>query len=230
MQSKRINRELSFGSACRIFKTLGMILFKPSIKIYVVALLFLGMMANNAQAQAQASQFYRDTTISLSYKSFEIELRTFLYDHDLAEKWTYYNQDVPYGFLRPYVIKQVLIFYQKGNIVSQKEIKISTSLHKTCDGKAIVLQNLPVFDIGIVENKQSFFFMVYGANYCAGVNCPEFIGIYAPTGEVVSESLSYPEKVLTGESLSEVLKEERLDINRTVRKASILDVFNVMDE
>ncbi len=230
MQSKRIDRKLSFGSACRIFKTLSMILFQPSIKIYVVVILFLGMMANIDKAQAQTDQFYRDTTITLSYKDFEIELKTFLYNHDLAEKWIYYNHNVPYGFSQPYVVKQVLFFYQKGSKIFQKEIEISTSLHKTWDGKDIILQNIPVFDIGIVENEHSFYFMVYGANYCAGVKCPEFVGIYAPTGKVVSESLSYPEKVLAGESLSEFLENERIVINKTIKTASILDVFNVIEE
>ena len=178
---------------------------------------------NNNQA------IYRDTTISLSYKDFEIRLKTYLYDDSLAEK-RFYHQDIPYGYTQPYVIKQVLYFYQDGQFLSKREIPIPSSYQTIRGGRCIRLQNLPVFDVSVIENDRTFYFMVYGANYCCGEHCPEFIGIYTSTGEAISENLSHPEEVVSGEPLTEFLKKEKIDINNEVRKVSIFDIFNVEEE
>jgi hypothetical protein len=81
---------------------------------------------------------------------------------------------------------------------------------------------IPILEICLLRGKSNDFFYAYGARFCNGVECPEFIGIYTMEGIPVFESISTVGPLSKNyKSLEEVSTQNQFNINEP---AKCLDV------
>ena len=168
----------------------------------------------------EAEKNNKDTSIILKNGIYQLKLQTMVLNDILSENW------VEYGFLSPLILEQFLIFYKNGEIIKEYSIPIEKMLKKTNHYSEIALATIPIFNICLLKGKNIDVYEIYGANYCCGVRCPEFLGYYSMEGEILSENIA-AKKYLAGKELSNFLAKYKIDINKPEKCNSIFDIFTV---
>lgn len=159
----------------------------------------------------------------------EMQLNTIFFNDSLNEPWLFYYGRIPYGYSAPYVQKQTLSFRENDITIREVTLSVPTTDQQTASHGSVKLQTIPIFEIGTIEGDSGLFFYAYGANYCAGTQCPEFYGIYSTSGEVLSETISFPEQILSGESLNVVCHKHGLDLNKPIESISIFKLLQTIE-
>jgi len=94
-------------------------------------------------------------------------------------------------FAYPIVKNQELKFYEDGRLISTRPLAIDMREMRTLGGKDIKVPGIPQHSISLLQGGQGdYFYMVYGSDFCAVGNCPEFTGFYTLEGQVVLEIIS----------------------------------------
>lgn len=88
------------------------------------------------------------------------------------------------------------------------------------------LVTVPVFDICLLKGSNTEVYEIYGANFCNGVMCPEFIGLYTTEGNMISEVIA-AKKYYAGEKNYNFLTRYKIDINDPVKCNSIYKIFTI---
>ena len=162
----------------------------------------------------------RDTTIVLENNIYKLELRTIVLNDTLAEEWE------EYGFLAPFIRSQHLVFYKNGEKINEYEIPVEKVMKKTQGRKRVSLVSVPIYEICLLKGSDIDVYEAYGSNYCMGIMCPEFTGLYSMEGKMISE-YSAVKKYFAGENSTEFLTRNQIDINGPVKCNSILKDFTI---
>jgi hypothetical protein len=159
------------------------------------------------------------TSLVLNCDSFKIELQTFILDDTLKEQWE------RYGFEYPFVTRQYLVFYKNEMEISQHLIPVEKTYRILKNGTKTSLSTMPIFDICLLKGSKGYIYYVYGANYCNGIDCPEFIGLYDMKGTVLSEKISNHAGLTRGSKVEEIEKRYGVNLIRRDTCTTILDYF-----
>jgi hypothetical protein len=116
--------------------------------------------------------------------NYRAELITTLSKDTLIGEW----EDDIYG--SPIVEHQKIIFYEDGNIIGSHTFPVSKTSKSTKYSKSVEVPILAILDICLIDLKGDDLYYVYGAGFCNGVGCPEFVGVYKMTGEVLNETIT----------------------------------------
>ncbi len=162
----------------------------------------------------------QDTTIILKNGIYALELQTIIFDDTLSEKW------VEYGFLSPFILNQYLIFYKNGKMIKKYELPIKKVIKETSKYKNMAFISVPIFEICLLEGNNIEVYEVSGSNYCCGLMCPEFLGLYSMEGKMISECIA-AKKYFSGEDISNFLARHKIDLNKPVACNSIFDIFTI---
>jgi hypothetical protein len=162
----------------------------------------------------------QDTTIVLENGIYKLELRTIILDDTLEEDW------IEYGFLAPLINSQYLIFYKNEKIISEYEIPVEKIVKNTKEQKQASLVSIPVFDLCLLKGSNIEVYKIYGANYCNGILCPEFTGLYSMEGKMITE-YSAAKKYFSGEDSYDFLTKNKIDLSKPVKCNSIFEIFTI---
>jgi hypothetical protein len=188
----------------------------------LIVLCFVLASSRKKVNSTQEKIWTQDRTITLNNGAYRLELQTIIEENALMDRW------IEYGFLSPLIRNQYLVFYKNEEVIKKYELPIEKVIKQTLTQKSVSLVSVPVFDICLLKGNNIEVYKVYGANYCFGVLCPEFIGLYKMDGEMITECIA-AKKYFSGEDMSEFLNEYKIDINKTDLCNSIFDIFT-MDE
>jgi len=94
-------------------------------------------------------------------------------------------------FAYPIVTTQELKFYEDDQLINTRPLAIDMRNMRTLGGEEVRVPSIPQRYIKLLQGGLGdYFFMVYGSDFCAVGNCPEFTGIYTLEGQVVLEIIS----------------------------------------
>lgn len=125
-----------------------------------------------------------------------------------------------YGFSYPYILSQELFFYHNGKLLKRHIIPIPKRQFVINDRKVHFLKT-PIFDIELLQGADNLYVHLYGANYCCGISCPEFNGLYLLDGTIISECISVMDQPLNGKNIDEI----EVDINNPIKRETIYTIF-----
>lgn len=97
-------------------------------------------------------------------------------------------------YSNPIIIKQVLKFYNQTLLIKEHELPIKSIPKETIKGKVLSVPYVPIINICYHKGVKSDYFIVSGSDFCMGVTCPEFTGIYQMNGSVLFEAISTESK------------------------------------
>ena len=180
------------------------------------ALLSTGLKVNSENFDNKGDSI----SIFLSHDSYMLELRTVMLKERLKKQWS------EYGFVYPFITEQYLIFYKHGKQITKHLIPVKKELTELENGNKVSLLSIPIFDICLFKNGTTFFYQVYGANFCNGKACPEFFGFYSMDGETLLEQVT-PKNYFKGSTKNAF--EYFIGIDNKDTCVSILDFFIPID-
>lgn len=201
------------------FKSIIPILSIVSIFLFPCLVLNALKIKGNA---IQGKKWQKDTTIVLKNGIYQLELQTIFFDGTLSDEW------VEYGFIAPLILDQYLIFYKNGEMIKKYPIPIKKVRKENNKHKKVTLASIPVFDICLLKGDNIDVYSVYGANYCFGLGCPEFMGLYSMEGKMISECIS-AKKYFSGENMNAFLEKHKINVNKPVARNSIFDIFKIRE-
>ena len=164
------------------------------------------------------SYWNQDISIVLENGIYRLELQTIILDDTLMERW------IEYGFLSPLICSQYLVFYKNCEMINKYELPTGKNTKIIQGQKQVSLVSIPVFEICLLKGKSIDVYKVYGANYCFGISCPEFIGLYSMEGEMITENIT-AKKYFRGEDMANYLIRCKIEINNPVICNSIFNIF-----
>lgn len=140
---------------------------------------------------------------TLDNKEYTLKLETLIIN-DTLDVIDYKENE----YSSPIIIFQELVFYYKGKLIKDYKLPLININKKTITGKVIRIIETPIYEICVYNN----FYIINGTyyDYCNGVECPEFIGIYDFNGNIIYEYLT-SEKIKT--PLKDILDKYKIDIN-----------------
>lgn len=153
--------------------------------------------------------------------NYKIELITSLINDTLSGKW----EDDIYG--SPLVEKQQLKFYVNGNELKSHFFPIG-HIKKTTTNKHIVnVVRIPILEICLLKSNNEYLYYISGADFCNGVGCPEFTGLYTMQGSTLYEGIStigpLSKKYC---SLETIINKYNLDINNPDTCQSLMNIWS----
>lgn len=126
-----------------------------------------------------------DTSISITFQNSKLTLKSIVNRDTLSGQWA----DAIYG--TPIVQMQQLLFYENQVEVKNHLPSIGRKIKTGKSSKPIEVASFPIFDICVIPGATgSAYYYVYGADFCNGINCSEFTGIYTLKGEIIFEGKS----------------------------------------
>lgn len=156
----------------------------------------------------------KNILLSLTQGEYTVTLRTTIDNKSLDIKWK------EYGFSYPYILSQELFFYYKDKCLKKHVIPIPKRQF-VINGRRINYQEIPIFDIELLQGSNGVLVHLYGADYCCGANCPEFNGLYMFDGTILSESISVINQPLNGKNLNEI----EVDFNNPIKQETMYPSF-----
>ena len=170
------------------------------------------------EAKIPKKTWDQDTSIVLENGIYTLELRTIILKDTLAEAWE------EYGFLSPFISAQYLVFYKNDEMIRKYEVPIEKVIKKTRKKKRVSLVSVPVYEICLLKGNDMDVYGVYGSNFCFGVLCPEFTGLYTMEGKMISEYI-VAKNYFSGENITDFLTRNGIDENDPVKCNSMLKDF-----
>jgi hypothetical protein len=161
-----------------------------------------------------------DTSIEVSNGIYKLELKSTLIIDTLNEEW---KDD---KFWTPLLERQSLHFYKNGIEINRHLFPIEHIIRTNKHDQKLCLVAIPIFDICILKGPSADVFYVYGAEFCNGVECPEFLGLYSMSGDELYENISTQKRSVNLVKLEDIIKEYRLHINEPDTCQTILDIWD----
>ena len=178
----------------------------------------LVMLLSASALSAQNSIKTKKLKISAD-KSHSLILETHYYNDTLDEMCGKYN------FISPIIISQTAYFIINDSVVAKRSSdKIPFHKHKY-KSKEIRIQTTPIFDIEVNKCDNRLYYSIYGASYCCGLGCPEYIGLYELDGTLLWEAIgAYNYEYYTDKG-NEI--KYKIDWNNPIAERSIFNMFVV---
>lgn len=128
-------------------------------------------------------------------------------------------------FSSPIILSQELSFFENEKLVKMYKLPIKRLEVKTITKKTINIMHTPIYKICITKNSKNDFYVISGAeyDYCNGVDCLEFIGIYSMRGNKIYEGYSNENKQ---EIFAEILKNNNIELNKSKNCIEADDFLN----
>lgn len=159
---------------------------------------------------------------SIENDSFKLNLISFISKDTLGGKW----EDDIYG--SPIIGKQKLEFYEDKIKTKSYFLPFKNKVKVTNNNRSVSVASIPILEICILKGNPNDYFYIYGADFCNGIHCPEFIGIYSMQGEILYEKISTEDSFHLADgyqSLEDLLKKNQMDINNTSNCQSIINLW-----
>ncbi|MBK7879527.1 MAG: hypothetical protein WBP33_12675 [Saprospiraceae bacterium] len=154
------------------------------------------------------------------YSKFKLELVSTLMRDTLNGDW----EDDIYG--SPLILKQTLKFFELNKEIKTHRFPIGYVTKTTIVERSVKLVKIPILEICVLNGKENLFY-VSGSDFCNGVGCPEFIGIYKMTGEIIYEGISNQSELsknyLPLDSISALYE---ININHNKQCENLLGLWN----
>lgn len=129
-------------------------------------------------------------------------------------------KDIENIYSTPVIINQMIIFYHNQDSINCYTPKIQKERVKTLYGHTkLNVFKFPIIDISILETDSSFIYMVYGVDYCCGVNCTEYIALFNIDGICIYDS------EINGIKLEKIIKDYKIKFEVPIQKKSIIDIW-----
>lgn len=158
-----------------------------------------------------------EITIQISNDSYHLDLVT-EYKKDTLNVIDWEEDK----YSNPVIVKQVLKFYNHSQLVKEHELPIKYISKETIKGKSLNVPEVPIIDIcyhkGINEN----YFIVSGSDFCMGVLCPEFIGVYQMNGKELYESVTTDKENKPNFNFKVFLESTGIKINKPDKCTSLI--------
>src|SRR5574344_858969 len=176
-------------------------------------------------AQVKDNKVLFNDTIKITIDTnCEMRLISLVYKGNIDEKWD------SYGYVYPYVCEQKLDFFVDGTKIETQNMKlIPKQIHTIYNDSKIEMKCIPIFEIGTLNGKRDIFYYVYGANYCMGIHCPEFFGIYFKSGAVLCEFISTSLTKEMEKSIESTLNLYGININQVDKSVSNFKLFKPIE-
>ena len=100
---------------------------------------------------------------------------------------TDWKEDV---YSHPIIQSQELVFYTGKTKIKSLGLPIKFIYKKTIHNEAKYVTSIPILELCLLKGTREDFYLVYGADFCNGAKCPEFIGVYNQRGEIIYENIS----------------------------------------
>jgi hypothetical protein len=120
-------------------------------------------------------------------------------------------------YCSPIILEQNAIFYKNDIVIKEVKIPIDLIRKKTIKNVYLDVLRTPIYELCIVKSKSNIYYLILGSDYCNGINCMEFIGIYNFSGEVIYEGVPDYNKEL----LKEILLKYEININN---KSQVVEI------
>ena len=160
----------------------------------------------------------REILIALETGIFKLELKSVLIEDTLSGEWRAEQ------FGTPIVKSQRLLFYKNGKEFKSHSFPIGQVSKSTKKERRIEVAAFPILDICLINaDKGNQLYYVYGANFCNGVDCPEFTGLYDMNGNILYEGISTNKPAIN--KLAAILRKYKLNLNKTYACKTILDIW-----
>lgn len=98
-------------------------------------------------------------------------------------------------YSRPIIQTQELHFYRGKKKIKSYQFPIKKVHKKTINNELVDGTTIPIHEICLLQGKSDIFYFVYGADFCNGIECPEFIGIYNKSGNAIFENITTNTKI-----------------------------------
>ncbi len=155
----------------------------------------------------------KDTIISnLNNEEYSLRIETHVSNDTLNV--VDYKED---RYSSPVITFQKLSFYDKNELIKEYKPPLKSVEKKTITDKIIGALETPIYKMCISNN----FYIIQGADYCNGSDCPEFIGIYSKNGDVIYEGFPNEKKKT---SLKNIVIKNNIDLNKPTNCINI-EVF-----
>ncbi|MEZ4826253.1 MAG: hypothetical protein R3C61_08160 [Bacteroidia bacterium] len=92
--------------------------------------------------------------------------------------------------------------------------------------QTVKLAQIPIIEICLIKGFEQDFYFMAGADFCNGVECPEFYGIYSMNGSVIYEGITTVGPLSKeSPSFDSIIQAYSIDINRPDTCQNILAVW-----
>lgn len=118
-----------------------------------------------------------------------------------------YKED---SYSSPIVLRQFVLFTSDGKILKKYQLPIKTKKRKTIQNVSANMLQTPIYKIGVIGSNIGFLYMVMGSDYCNGIDCPEFLGIYDTKGNEIFEGVTNH----NNKKLRRILNLYKININK----------------
>lgn len=173
-------------------------------------------------AKTSTDRNYRfENMRSIINGQYKLEMITSFINDTLSGEW----EDEIYG--TPLVEKQRLVFFESGIIGKIYFLPLERIWKTAKRSPTVSIARTPILEICLIKSQRQDFYCIYGADFCNGVECPEFYGIYSMDGLAIYEGITtigpLSEELF---SLDSILNTYQIDLNKTDTCQSILNVWN----
>ena len=125
-------------------------------------------------------------------------------------------------FSNPVIVKQVLKFYNNLQLVKEHELPIKYKLQKNVKGQTLNVPVVPITNICYHKGINGDYFIIGGSDFCMGVLCPEFTGIYQMDGSPIFEATSTESKDKFRIDLVKLIESTGIQINKPDKCMSLI--------
>lgn len=156
---------------------------KISINIFPYVLIF-AINISTLTAQIVGNNSLKVDTLTIHMRSDTSVTLAMLYYIDSMDE--YFNWG---GTIYPKVISQSICIVVDGIVVGGKHLD-SLPIDKHAKIKEGI-QRLPIIDISLYKgNNSNYYFILYGAALCCGMECPEYFGVFESNGTLLYEVIA----------------------------------------
>ena len=115
-------------------------------------------------------------------------------------------------FSSPIITAQKLSFFKKDKLLKSYELPIKILKKKTINKSIIAALQTPIYKLCVSKSLNEDFYIIYGSDFCNGSKCPEFIGIYSMSGDIIYEGVSTEENRI---SLKDIVEQHKIELNKS---------------
>lgn len=156
----------------------------------------------------------QNVLLSLTHEEYTVTLKTVIDEGIRNIQWD------EYGFSYPYILSQEMTFYHRGKCIKKHVLPVAKRQFKM-KGKTINYQEIPIFDMELLQGSNGVIIHLYGADFCCGTACPEFNGLYLLDGTILSECISTMNQHLAGKKVNEI----DVNLNNPIKRETLYTSF-----
>jgi len=132
------------------------------------------------------------------------------------------------NYSSPIIVKQELKFYKNTILIRSYFMPIKSVHKETIRNNRVAVSEIPITEI-CINVAQSDFYVVGGSDFCNGVFCPEYTGIYSMNGDVIFEGINTEMKESDKIRLKRILEENKININKNKICKSLIKDYKFWD-